>query len=350
MAISTKHHNVTLSDIAARAGVSKTAVSKVLNARPIRIGAEKRADILALAKSLNYRPNIIARSLKESTTRTIGIVIPDLTTLFYPELVRRIETRLAAEGYQTIIGNSGDDPVRERQHLDNLLGRLVDGLILVPAAGSANLAFLRSIHDRGIPFLMLDRFYPGELFRYVATDNRGGAAMGADWLLKEGATRVLYLGEKRRNHALEERLAGVRDAASGANMQFFKRDVFLCHTDRSTVGATCRKLLERTCSGTGVFLESHRMMLGLLDACCERDLRIPTDLPTVGFDTFEPALTTNRELESLQMLTAPPAMLRQNTVALAEEACSFLLSNFEGNSEGVANWQRILKTDLITAQ
>lgn len=344
-----ERRNTTLGDIAERAGVSKTAVSKVLNGRLIRIGSEKREEILALAESLNYRPNMIARSLKGRTTRTVGVVVPDLTTLFYPELIHRIETRLASEGYQTIICNSEDEPVHERQQLDNLLARLVDGLILVPVAGVTNLTFLRGIHTRQVPLLMLDRYYPDEPFHYVATDNRAGAAAGTAWLLEQSVTHVLYLGEECRNQALEERVSGVRDAIAGSTAQFLERDFFLCSPDRSAVSNACQALLDRVCPGTGVFLESHRMMMGLLDACRERNLRVPDDLATVGFDPFEPFLLTEGDLGSLRVLTAPPTTLLQNTNAMADEACQFLLSSFEeGQHQEDVTWQKLLKPELIT--
>lgn len=343
-----ERHNTTLGDIAARAGVSKTAVSRVLNGRQIRIGPEKREEILALAASLHYRPNIIARSLQGRTTRTVGVVVPDLTTLFYPELVHRIETRLATEGYQTIICNSKDKPLHERQQLDNLLARFVDGLILVPAAGGANLTFLRDIHLRRVPLLMLDRYYPDEAFHYVAADNRGGAAAGTAWLLKQGVTRVLYLGEERRNQALEERVAGVREAIIGSTAQFPADDFFLCSPERAAVSKACQALLDKRGPGAGVFLESHRLLMGLLDACRERHLRIPDDLVTVGFDPFEPCLLTAGDLASLRVLTSPPTTILQNTQAMADEACQFLLSCFgQGQHQGDATWRKLLKPELI---
>nr|MBA2634883.1 LacI family DNA-binding transcriptional regulator [Chloroflexota bacterium] len=119
----------TIDDVAARSGVSTATVSRVLSgsvpARP-----ETRERVLAAARELDYRPSGIARALKLRETRTLGLVITDITNPFYPQVVRAVEAAAHARGYGIVLANGGDDPARELEHLDLLVERRVDGIVI----------------------------------------------------------------------------------------------------------------------------------------------------------------------------------------------------------------------------
>ncbi|MGH2382206.1 MAG: LacI family DNA-binding transcriptional regulator, partial [Candidatus Limnocylindria bacterium] len=118
----------TIDDVAARSGVSTATVSRVLSgsvpARP-----ETRERVLAAARDLDYRPSNIARALKRRETRTLGLVITDITNPFYPQIVQAVEAAAHERGYGIVLANGGDDPARELEHLDLLVERRVDGIV-----------------------------------------------------------------------------------------------------------------------------------------------------------------------------------------------------------------------------
>ncbi|MBU4200765.1 MAG: LacI family transcriptional regulator [Verrucomicrobia bacterium] len=308
-----------LKDIAKKTGVSITAVSNVLNRRPIRIGDEKRRLIVKTARDFNYRPNLIARSLKRKKAGAIGVVVPDMTTLHYPELIRLLEVKLFAHGYQTLICNSQDNALCEKEHLETLRSRFIDGLVIAPAENGINAPLLRRISESGTLVLCVDIYLPREKFHYVTTDGRTSARQGAAWLAGKGVSRVFYLGERQRHQALDDRLAGVKDAVSMS-----QKDIILCAPERGEIHERCRTALRDPLSGAGFFLESNRLLPGLLDAARELRIAIPVNLPIIGFDS--PVLVINgaEDFASWRILTAPVPVIRQNVAAMAEETAKYL--------------------------
>ena len=329
---------VRLQDIADRVEVSRGAVSKVLNDRPIRIGEAKRRRILDLARELDYRTDMMARALKKKGSRSVGIVVPTMKTLFYPELIAGIETRLFAKGYQTLICNTDDRPSRERRHLEDLVCRRVEGLVICPTARMENLDLVRTIHRTECPVIFVDRCPAGNKFPSVTTDNRAAARKGVRFLARRGIARLAYVGEAVRNPPLEERLAGVRGEARQLRLPLGRGRVLLCGFDREEVRLACASLLKNRRSRTGVFLESNRFLMGLLDAAAESGLGVPDDVPVVGFDAFQPDVGSARDIRSLGALRGPPAILVQDVVAIAERVSTFLLS---GDREGAGRSTKV---------
>lgn len=309
-----------LKDIAKKVGVSTTAVSNVLNRRPIRIRDEKRRLIVKTAQKFNYRPNLIARSLKRKKAGAIGVVVPDMSTLFYPELIRLLEVVLFSHGYQTVICNSQDNALIEKEYLETLRSRFVDALVIAPAGNGANTSLLRRIYEDGIPVLCIDRYLPKEPFYYVTTNGRTSARRGAAWLIKKGVKQMFYLGERQRHQALDDRLTGVKDA-----VQLPRKNIILCALERGEIHKKCLKALHSMPpADTGFFLESNRFLPGLLDATRDMGLTIPGDLQLIGFDPPVLALNGADDLASWRMIAAPVPVIKQNVAAMAEKAAEYL--------------------------
>jgi LacI family transcriptional regulator len=318
--------NVGLKDIAEVVDVSVTAVSKVLNGYPIRISTAKRTNIIETAKRLGYKPNMVARGLKSKKTKSVGVVIPDMSTLFYPELLMSLETMLSAHGYQTFICNSEDDPEKEKSRIEALMSRSIDGLIVAPAAGDANIALFRQIQEGGSPFLLLDRYYSGEALNHIVTDNKSGAQLGVEVLASEGVSKLVYLGGSLRHLSLQDRLDGVYEGAAHSGLQFDDDSVFLADSGRESVKAAADKIFDNFGRGTGVFLESNRYLSGLLDSAAERGLAVPDDFLVAGFDSFRPNITTAADFAALGVIKKPIPVIKQDTEKMAKLACDYLIS------------------------
>ncbi|MDD5483151.1 MAG: LacI family DNA-binding transcriptional regulator [Kiritimatiellae bacterium] len=308
-----------LKDIALKIGVSTTAVSKVLNRAPIRISEEKRRLILKAARECNYRPNLIARSLKMKKAGAIGVVVPDMSTLFYPELIRLLEMALFARGYQTLICNSRDDVPCEKEHLETLRSRFIDALVIAPAGNGANAPLLRRIHESGTPVLCVDRYLPGAPFDYVMTDGCSAARRGAGWLVKSGVKHIFYLGERRRQAALDDRLAGVRDA-----VKLPAARVIFSAPERGEVYKKCLSVLRRMPAQSGLFFESNRFLPGFLDAARAAGKTIPNDVRVIGFDPPVMVINNAADFAAWRMLAEPLPVIRQDVNALAAKAAEYL--------------------------
>ena len=337
---------IRLIDIAEKVGVSHTAVSKVLNGLPIRIGAEKRQKIMTLAEELGYRPNIIARSLQGSTTKSIGVVIPNVSTLFYPSLVQSIEMTLSACGYQTMICNTLNDPSVERRHIEDLASRLVDGFIVSPVSRRENIDLLSRIHESARPLVLIDRYLPETDLHFIVTNNIEGAGKAVALLADQGVATLYYLGERIRNQAIEDRLEGVRREASNRGMLFSRKKTFFCDGTRDSVRNIFGGIFKKRAENIGVFLESNRHLMGVLDAARDNGLAIPDDLRVVGFDEFTPHIRTSDDLKSLHVLRNPVPFIEQDIAGMGRLSCDFLMSSFNGKSTGHV-WQIKLPAKLL---
>lgn len=198
-----------LGDVAARAGVSPTTVSRVLNNRGY-LSQRTREKVYDAMRELGYRPNAIARSLKGQRSRIVGLVFPTVANPFYAEMVYRIESFLADAGYRVILCNSDDHPDLEEQYFEMLLSNQVDGIIT--GAHSQVVANLPHVQA---PLVTVDR--PGtQKYPNIRADNYAGARMAVEHLVATGAGNILHITSTVSEQNL--RLAGYRDAVTAAGM------------------------------------------------------------------------------------------------------------------------------------
>lgn len=322
-----------LKDVAARADVSPSAVSKVLNDQPIRIGDDKRGRILRAAAELGYRPNLIARGLQSRGTQTIGVALPGISSHFYPEMVAAIEATLAPHGFHAILCNTRDDPDEERVQIETLISRLVDGVIVAPAPGARNRDLYRRLERSATPVAFMDRYVPSERVSFVVTDNAGGAQLAVDYLADEGARRVYYIGEEPRNPALDDRLRGARETAAERGLTLDGNEVALCPPDdRDALRRETARLLPSLDKGDAIFLESCRLALGVLDALAEAGMTVPADVRVVGFDEPELRAATRRDFAALASLREPVPYVRQPVDEIGRRVAEHLLDRITGRT------------------
>ncbi len=316
---------VRLKDIAEKLKVSKTTVSRVLNNLPIRVSRENREAILKVAKSLDYRPNLIARGLRSRTSRCVGIVVPDISTLFYPELIRLIEKRLSLQGYRTIICDTRDEVLEEKACVGDLISRQVDGLIVAPASGQKNVAIFKDLIRKDFPLIFIDRYFPGREFNYVVTDNRDASRRAIRIMVKRKPSHLFYLGGNGRNSAVDERLAGVREESSAKRIPFTKKDIFLCGATRKDIKRVSKQIFSGKIKKPAIFLESNRFLIGLLDVACRKGLSVPEDFTLAGFDPFEPELVTLSDFNRLRVLKESLMVIKQPIVEMAKLVTEYIL-------------------------
>ncbi len=298
----------TIADVARRAGVSTATVSRVLagvgGARP-----ETRARVLDAARELEFRPSLVARSLKRQATLTLGLIVTDIENPYFPQLVRAVEDAANAEGYAILLCNADEDPEREASYLDVLVERRVDGMIVAASTiGTRQRAWLATAP---LPVVLVNTNAPNVDLPSVTSDNHGGGRMAARHLLDHGHRRFGYLMPPPRNVDAPERLAGVRDELIAAGIDPDGVGLVL-GTGAPTVAGGEAAMDEILSSGsvdvgvgggrvTAVVAYNDLMAIGALRAIRRRDLRVPDDISIVGFDDVafaayaEPALTTIRQ-------------------------------------------------------
>jgi LacI family transcriptional regulator len=218
-----KGTKVTVRDVAVAAGVSTATVSRVLSrdatlpdGRPVPVSAETRERVYAAAASLNYTMNHVARSLKKGSTRTIAILAPELSNDFFMELAEAMEKELGASGYMLLVSSSSNSAAEEERRLGVLAERLVDGIVVVPAASRGE--HIQKIADRGTPVVLVDRLVEGAELDAVLADNEAGAFEAVGALLGEGYRRIAFVGGDVSLSNARERLAGFGRAMAGAGL------------------------------------------------------------------------------------------------------------------------------------
>ena len=206
---------VTIREVARQARVSVGTVSNVL-AGSATVRAELRRRVENAMQGLDYHPNQIARSLKTRQTKTLGMIISDITNPFFPQVVRGAEDAAIESGFLLIMLNSDDNPERERRALSMLRARKVDGLLLTVASTGADMKHVEQFRDSGLPVVCLDRKVPNIPLDLVCADNAHGAKMCMQHLLSRGHRRIGYLSGSAGLYTAVTRLDGFNQALAEA--------------------------------------------------------------------------------------------------------------------------------------
>jgi DNA-binding LacI/PurR family transcriptional regulator len=285
----------TIRQVAEQAGVSTATVSRVL-AGADTVTEELSVRVRAAVSALNYRPNRIARSLRARTTRTIGVVIPDIQNPFFTSVVCGIEEVLQTAGYTLLFGNSDEDPARERVHLENLPAEGVAGIIFTPL--TQKMADYQALAAARLPLVAIDRSPEGLTMDQVTVDNAEGARQAVAHLLDLGHRRIGLISGPVHLSTARERRAGYEQAFLEAGLSV-PEDLIRYGDFRQAGGrASMRELLALGPRPTAVFVGNNMMTLGALETIHDAGLDIPRDISIVGFDNmpwatwFRPPLTT----------------------------------------------------------
>ncbi len=270
----------TIQDVARLAKVAPATVSNVLNnSRPV---AEiRKARVLAAVKQLGYRPNALAASLRRKETRTIGIVVPDLTNPFFGGLVHRIEELAAESDYQILLVSSNEDPKQEAARIRTLLDRRIDGLIVAPARDEVEAVS----HPIGTlpPTVLVDRGFGLAGFDTIAADNAEAGYRGCKHLLELGHRDIAILATDPKLKNIGNRVAGYRKALDEAGIGKRAR-VVTGGLDVEACQAATECELRRADRPTAIFGATYAATLGAIKAIRAVGLDFPKDVSLLGID------------------------------------------------------------------
>lgn len=288
----------TLRDVADAAGVHAATASRALNpdTRGL-VNADTARRVLRAAESLGYRPNPIARSLKTAKSRTIGVVIPDLTNPLFPPIVRGIEDALGAAGYSAFIVNTDSDPAREQSQVESLRDRQVEGLIFATALLDHPL--LDRLHREGVKMVLVNRRTGDPEVPSVRPDEPAGIGMAVTHLAELGHRRILHLAGPQTTSTGVARSRAFQTAVREHGLDNDPALIVTCAYWSEADGATAlRGVLDSGLDFTAVVAGNDLIALGCYDVFAERGIRCPADISVVGFngmpflDKLAPPLTT----------------------------------------------------------
>jgi LacI family transcriptional regulator len=284
--------------VAEVAGVSVGTVSHVITGS-VPVSEPLRIKVQAAIRQLNYHPNHVARSLKTSKTRTLGIIVPDLTIPFFPQVIRGAEEAARKSEYSLIAVNSDDDGERQKSLLSLLRSQRVEGILLVIAAAPTPLNQISLMIDAGIPIVCLDRIPDRVPVDSVSVDDLEGARLGVSHLVEMGHRRIglatgpLALKNERR------RIQGYRQALESAGISIDEKLIWTGNLRPLDAAEMCRERLDKIGKRIdAVFCTNGPTALGVLRAFRQCGLRTPEDIGFATFDEltvddlFSPSITT----------------------------------------------------------
>lgn len=287
---------VTIYDVAKLAHVSVTTISKILNHKDYDISDETRQRVLNVIKEVNFTPNELARSLVTKRTNVLGLLIPDISNLYFADMARGVEDGANRLGYNVILCNTDENQKKEQEYLEILKGRGTDGVIIVPIAGSDTV--FSSDFNFEKPYVILDRVYDNtenNLFQ-VRFDNVKGGYLATKYLIEKGHKRIGIISGPENDGTTKDRLKGYKLALEESHIALDDSIVFYGNYkfDSGVTGAD--NLIRKDI--TSVFAFNDLMASGAYKAITAHGLKIPRDISVIGYDNvylsemLDPALTT----------------------------------------------------------
>ena len=323
----------TITDVARKAGVSTSTVSHVINETRY-VSDEVKQRVHAAMKDLNYQPNVIARSLRTRETQTVGVVVSDITNPFFTSIVRAIEDEVLKQGYNIILCDTDEKPEREQVYLRLLMGRRVDGLIVAPSSGNADL--LQLAIESGYPTVLLDRSIPGLDADVVLSDNEGGAFDAVSYLIGIGHRRIGIIAGRLEVSTGADRMAGYVRAIKAHGIPVDESLIEVAQFKREIAYEKTREMLARPEPPTALFVCNNAMTAGAMAAVKAAGKKVPKDISVVGFDDSEWAA----------LMDPPLTVVAQPIVELGTRAAQLLMRRISG---GRVKTPRaiVLKPELI---
>ncbi|SHE40881.1 LacI family DNA-binding transcriptional regulator [Clostridium fallax] len=285
-----------IKDVAKEAGVSIATVSRVLNDIDV-VNEETKKKVLDAIKKLGYRPNIVARSLKTQRTKTIGIIVPDISSQFYPEIVRGAEDVANIYDYNVMLCNSDFDMDKEKEYLRVLKEKMVDGVLYMSSALEEDTVEL--IDELDIKTVLVETKDKEGKIPSVIIDNVKATYDATKHLLNKGCKKIAFIGKKRSaNNACASRYEGYENALKESGLSV---DENLIYFDRLTVSTGYEgvsSIVEKDNKIDGIVCASDEIAMGAINSLRDKGIRVPEDVKVIGFNNiysasvFYPKLTT----------------------------------------------------------
>ena len=300
----------TMHDVAARAGVALSSVSRVLSKHP-DVSEKMRARVLQAAAELDYEPDYLAQSLRLGSTMTVGFTVRDISNPIFAGIAKGAETALRQRGYSMLMADSEGDPDVELSHLTLFKRRRVDGYILSLASEIHGPTFA-ALTTLGRPMVVVDRDVPSLNVGVVLCDHYLGARDAVSHLLALGHTRIAFISGEERLRATRERLRGYRDAHAAAGVKVDEKLLSQGRYAEEYGSDAAEAALKMARPPTGIFAGGLQLSIGALSALRARNLTLGSGFGFVACD----ALPIMRVLEpGLSVVSRDPVEIGQQTAA-----------------------------------
>jgi LacI family transcriptional regulator len=328
---------VSLKDIAQAVGVSTALVSYVLNnkEKEARVGKEIAEVIRKTAEKMDYQPNQIAQSLKSGKSHTIGLIVADISNIFFANIARTIEDAAEKHNYTVIFGSSDENSEKSWKLINVLINRQVDGFIIAPTENSSKQ--IEYLNRQNIPFVLIDRYFPEIPSNYVITNNYQASYDAVLHLIDTGHKRIGLLSYKSDLVHIKERQRGYMDALkdNGLTPEISNLKEVKYTNVEEGVKKAMEELIFNPNPVDSVLFATNTLSIQGLKFLSNSSMKVPEDIAVVCFD----------ESDAFDFFYSPITFIHQPIVEVGKEAVRLLLEQM--NSTGTSKRQISIDSELI---
>lgn len=329
-----KFGQVTIKDIARELGISPSTVSRALKDHP-DISKDTKRLVNDLAAKLNYKPNLIALSLRSQRSNIIGVIIPEIVHYFFSSVISGIEEVANANGYSVMIIQSLENYEKEKASCETLVNGIIDGLLMSVSKETVDYGHIRRVEDEGIPIVFFDRSLEESSSDRVIIDDFSGAYQAIEHLIIQGRRKIVHFKGPLNRLIGQNRLNGYIKAMRDNGVVIDQNLIIPCDTFEGAVVET-QKLIDSKVKFDAIFTVNDFTAVGVMKTLQKNGIRIPKDVSIVGFGDdqvakmVEPSLTT----------------IKQPGFEMGKRAMELLIKRItQTNYEPPVN--EVLKTNLI---
>ena len=327
-----RKRRVTLKDIASQIGVSHTTVSRALRNHP-DISPERKEQIIGLAKKMHYNPNAFAISLRNSYSKLIGLIIPEITLYAFPSMVKGISEFCYNAGYNLVILSSNESYEREVQNTELMLASQVDGLLVAISKETQKHNHFERLEEEGIPVVFLDRVFKNYGKSKVIIDGNRAAYTATKHLIDTGRKKLAYFGGNSSLFITKQRLVGFRKALHDHNM---KEHSVIFANDAEDARHKTYNLFSKEDVPDGIMSISDEVLTGIIPSLQELNIRIPDKVAIISFSDGPISL----------MYKPAISIIRHPLYRVGRVAVDLLIQRIE-SPEGKYQQIRFVNTELV---
>lgn len=325
--------NATIIDIAKAVGVSATAVSNTLRNKG-NYSEETKQRIWEAARNMNYSPNEIARSLRYNNTNTIGVVVSDASYAFIASIVKGIEETARKHGYNIILCNTNLDKNQEKEVIQVLVDKRVDGLILVASMLTLkkDIEYMNSLR---IPYVYLIRRSKEADHDYVVNNNYQGAYQMIEYLIKTGSRKIHFINIKEGTTSYSDRLQGYQEALKDNGIENDSSIIYSIKPSIEEGISVMKYILANKSNVETVFCGCDTIAIGVIEAILEKGIKIPEEIRVASYD----------DIEYAAYFRVPLTTVRQPKYRIGQKGAEILLNKITNLDTSIE--RIVLKPDII---
>lgn len=317
---------VTIKDIAEKAGVSITTVSRVLNNKTKGVGEKTRKKVLEIVEELNYIPNAVAKGLVTKKTNILGLIIPDITNPYFPEIAKGVEDTANEYGYNIILCDSNNVTEKEKNYIRILREHYVSGIIY-NSFYKVGEDTIKSLVNTRMPFVLVETNTTRYNSPCIYTDGEVGMSKLISYLIDMGHRKIAYISGPLESYSAEQRLAGYKSALINNGIEIDESLIEYGDTRRASGYDITDKLMSKELDFTALVCFNDLMAVGALQRLQDLGVRVPDDISLAGFDNIYVTKITNPKITTV----AQPAY------DMGCEAARVLIEKIEKRAEANKN-------------